>query len=321
MQGGDTMAVEVRMIPVSQIVEDPEQPRRDMDPESLQGLADSLRQHGMLQPIVVKPLYHVNMYQIVIGERRWRAAQMAGLYEVPCIVREVDPEEALTNQLIENLQREDLRPIDRARALQHAKTRLGLSNKDLASRLGISERMVGYMLELLDLPEGIAEQVVSRPNRPAEGAITEKHARFLKQLNDMPELQAQVAEKIKEDRLNTDETAKLVKALRMSPERAEELLHGSAPDWAEWINLELPPPPEEMPAATTPSTADHTPAVSSIAAVRALREPAEIVRQAIELLGELEPAQMTPEQRTETVEVLRSLLIVAETLIDQLMEG
>jgi len=91
------MAVEVRMIPVSQIVEDPEQPRREMDPESLQGLADSLRQHGMLQPIVVKPLHHVNMYQIVIGERRWRAAQMAGLYEIPCIVREVDPEEALTD--------------------------------------------------------------------------------------------------------------------------------------------------------------------------------------------------------------------------------
>lgn len=302
------MAVEMRMIPVSQIVEDPEQPRRDMDPESLQGLADSLRQHGMLQPIVVKPLHHVNMYQIVVGERRWRAAQMAGVFEIPCIVREVGPEEALTDQLIENLQREDLRPIDRARALQVAKNRLGLSNRDLASRLGISERMVGYMLELLELPEGIAEQVVSRPNRPAEGAITEKHARFLKQLNEMPNVQAQVAEKIKSDRLSTDETAKLVRAIRTSPERAEKLLRGSSPDWAEWTNPELPPPPEEEPTATEParSVSHH---------------PADTVRRAIELLGELEPAQMTPEQQVETVELLRSLLIVAETLIDQLMEG
>jgi len=314
------MAVEVRMIPVSQIVEDPEQPRREMDPESLKGLADSLRQHGVLQPIVVKPLHHVNMYQIVIGERRWRAAQMAGLYEIPCIVREVDPEEALTDQLIENLQREDLRPIDRARALQAAKTRLGLSNRDLASRLGISERMVGYMLELLELPEAIAEQVVSRPNRPAEGAITEKHARFLKQLNEMPELQAQVAEKIKSDRLSTDDTAKLVRALRMSPERAEELLRGSAPDWAEWTTPELPPLPEEDTHAAVSPTVTASSSAASAAAVTASLRPADVVRQAIELLGELEPSAMSPEQRVETVEVLRSLLIVAETLIDQLME-
>ncbi|GIV15164.1 MAG: hypothetical protein KatS3mg022_0599 [Armatimonadota bacterium] len=308
------MAVEVRMIPVSQIVEDPEQPRRDMDSESLQGLADSLRQHGMLQPIVVKPLHNVNMYQIVIGERRWRAAQMAGLFEIPCIVREVDPEEALTDQLIENLQREDLRPIDRARALQAAKTKLGLSNRDLASRLGISERMVGYMLELLDLPEEIAEQVVSRPNRPAEGAITEKHARFLKQLNEMPEVQAQVAEKIKSDHLSTDDTARLVKALRMSPERAEELLRGSAPDWTEWTT------PEEEATAVAPSPSVTAQPIAPVATAPVAQQPADVVRKAIELLGELEPAQMTPEQRVETVEVLRSLLIVAETLIDQLME-
>ncbi|MGQ9486666.1 MAG: ParB/RepB/Spo0J family partition protein [Armatimonadota bacterium] len=315
------MAVEVRMIPVSQIVEDPDQPRRDMDPQSLQGLADSLRQHGMLQPIVVKPLHHVNMYQIVIGERRWRAAQMAGLFEIPCIVREVDPEEALTDQLIENLQREDLRPIDRARALQVAKTKLGLSNRDLASRLGISERMVGYMLELLDLPQEIAEQVVSRPNRPAEGAITEKHARFLKQLNELPEVQAQVAEKIKSERLNTDETARLVRAIRMSPERAEDLLRGSVPDWAEWTNPELSPLPGEEPKDTLSSaTATAAPPIS-VPTTSVSRQPADTVRKAIELLGDLDPSQMTPEQRVETVEVLRSLLIVVETLIDQLMEG
>lgn len=293
--------MEIRMIPVSQIVEDPDQPRREMDTESLQGLADSLRQHGMLQPIVVKPLHHVNMYQIVVGERRWRAAQMAGLYEIPCIVREVDAEEALTDQLIENLQREDLKPLDRARALQMAKTRLGLSNRDLASRLGISERMVAYMLELLELPQDIAEQVVSRPNRPAEGAITEKHARYLKQLNEMPEIQQQVVEKIRSEQLSTEETAKLVKALRRSPEQAQSILQASPEEWAVEVpkpQVELAPPPQQT--------------VSS--------SPDDIVRQAIQLLGELDPAQMSEEQKAQTVEVLRSLLIVVETLIDQLMQ-
>lgn len=293
--------MEVRMIPVSQIVEDPDQPRREMDTESLQGLADSLRQHGMLQPIVVKPLHHVNMYQIVVGERRWRAAQLAGLYEIPCIVREVDAEEALTDQLIENLQREDLKPLDRARALQMAKTRLGLSNRDLAGRLGISERMVAYMLELLELPQDIAEQVVSRPNRPAEGAITEKHARYLKQLNEMPDIQQQVVEKIRSEQLSTEETAKLVKALRRSPEQAQSILQASPEEWA----VEVPEPPVEL----APPSQQH-----------ASSSPDDIVRQAIQLLGELDPAQMSEEQKAQTVEVLRSLLIVVETLIDQLLQ-
>lgn len=216
--------MEIRLIDVHQIVEDPDQPRKHHDEESLRGLADSIRQHGMLQPITVSHLANVNMYRIVTGERRWRAAQMAGLDAVPCILKELDPEEALTEQLIENLQREDLQPLEKAQALQHVKAALGATNRELGHRLGISERTVGYLLDLIELPEEIGQQVVSSPNRPADGQLTEKHARYLKQLNDQPELQTAVVEKIREERINSDQTGKLVKALRNRPDKREEIL-------------------------------------------------------------------------------------------------
>lgn len=216
--------MEIELIEVSRIVEDPEQPRKHHDEEGLRGLADSIRQHGMLNPMTVTQLANVNMYKIVTGERRWRAAQMAGLTEVPCIVKEVAPEEILTEQLIENLQREDLQPLEKAQALTQVKDKLGATNRELGSRLGLSERAIGYLLDLTELPEAIGQQVVSSPNRPAAGQLTEKHARFLKQLNDAPDLQTAVVEKIKEERINSDQTGKLVKALRQNPDKAEEIL-------------------------------------------------------------------------------------------------
>jgi ParB family transcriptional regulator, chromosome partitioning protein len=216
--------VEIELIEVGQIVEDPDQPRKHHDEESLQGLADSIRQHGVLQPITVTPLANVNMFKIVTGERRWRAAQKAGLEEIPCIVKEVRPEDVLTEQLIENLQREDLQPLEKAQALNYVKNTIGSTNREIGSRLGISERAVGYLLDLLDLPQAIGQQVVSSPNRPAAGQLTEKHARFLKQLNDSPELQNAVVEKIQNEKINSDQTGKLVKALKQRPEKAEEIL-------------------------------------------------------------------------------------------------
>ena len=103
--------MEVKLIPVERIVEDPEQPRKHQDEEGLNGLADSIRQHGMLNPISVTHLPNLGVFRIVTGERRWRAAQRVGLRDVPCIVKEIDPDEVLTEQLIENVQREDLQPF------------------------------------------------------------------------------------------------------------------------------------------------------------------------------------------------------------------
>lgn len=216
--------MEIQLIPIDRIVEDPDQPRKHQDEESLQGLADSIRQHGMLQPIAVSALASVNMYRIITGERRWRAAQRIGLERVPCIVKEVAREDVVTEQLIENLQREDLQPLEKARALQQVKDNVGATNREIAGRLGLSERAVGYLLDLLELPETIAQEVISSPNRPADGQLTEKHARFIKQLNDLPDVQSAVVDRIREERMNTEQTANLVKALKKKPEQAEEIL-------------------------------------------------------------------------------------------------
>ena len=220
--------MEIRQIEIKQISVDPDQPRKHHSEESLQGLSDSIRQHGMLNPITVSSS-NDGRFRIVTGERRYRAATMARLDSVPCIIKEVAPDERLTEQLIENLQREDLQPLEKAKAIMHAKGTLNLTNREVAKRLGLSERAVGYLLDLIELPDEIGEQVVSSPNRPSDGQVTEKHARFLKQLNDDPELQSAVVDKIRDKKLNTEDTGNLVKALKKRPEKADEIL-GSASD-------------------------------------------------------------------------------------------
>ena len=220
--------MEIRQIEIKQISVDPDQPRKHHSEESLQGLSDSIRQHGMLNPITVSSS-NDGRFRIVTGERRYRAATMARLDSVPCIIKEVAPDERLTEQLIENLQREDLQPLEKAKAILHAKGNLNLTNREVAKRLGLSERAVGYLLDLIELPDEIGEQVVSSPNRPSDGQVTEKHARFLKQLNDDPELQSAVVDKIRDKKLNTEDTGNLVKALKKRPEKADEIL-GSASD-------------------------------------------------------------------------------------------
>jgi ParB family chromosome partitioning protein len=216
----------LEIIQIERIVEDPDQPRRALDDAGLVGLADSIRQHGVLNPITITPLSGVDGFRIVTGERRWRAAQKAGLLEIPALIREEvgDEAEKTAEQLVENLQREELTPLDKANAIKILKNTLGATNKEIGQRLGVSERTVGYLLDLLDLPESISEQVVSSPNRPADGNITEKHARFLRQLNDEPELQAQLAEKIKDEKLSSDDTGKLTKALRAHPDKREDII-------------------------------------------------------------------------------------------------
>jgi len=218
--------LEVKQIDISQIVVDNDQPRKHYSEETLQGLADSIRQHGMLNPITVSPLNSRDKYQIVTGERRWRAASMAKLETIPCVVKDKDihPDERMTEQLIENLQREDLQPLEKGRAIHHVKSTLNQTNREIAKRLGLSERTVGYLLDLLALPEDIGEAVVSSPNRPADGQLTEKHARFLKQLNEEPELQTAVVDRIREQKLSSDDTGNLIKALKKHPEKSKEIL-------------------------------------------------------------------------------------------------
>ncbi len=218
--------MEVKQINITKIVEDADQPRKHHSEETLQGLSDSIRQHGMLNPITVTPLADSDRFKIVTGERRWRAAKMARLDNIPCVVKDDtnNPDERLTEQLIENLQREDLQPLEKGRAIQHVKTTLNQTNREIARRLGLSDRTVGYLLDLLALPDDIGEAVVSSPNRPADGQLTEKHARFLKQLNESPELQTAVVDKIRDQKLSSDDTGNLVKALKKNPDKSREIL-------------------------------------------------------------------------------------------------
>ena len=218
--------MELKFIAITKIVEDPDQPRKVLDDAALAGLADSIRQHGLLNPITVMALEGIDAYRIVTGERRWRASQQAGLTEMACIVRSLADEtpEKMAEQLVENLQREDLTPLDKAKAFTQLKETLGATNKEIGQRLGVSERTVGYLLDLLDLPEAISEQIISSPNRPADGNLTEKHGRFLRQLNEQPDLQAHLVEKIKGEKLSADDTGKVAKAIRESPALADEIL-------------------------------------------------------------------------------------------------
>jgi len=223
----------LQLIELSRIIEDPDQPRKAIDDATLAGLADSIRQHGVLNPITVAPLAGVDGFRIVTGERRWRASQKAGLTEMPCIVRDEptgDEADKATEQLIENLQREELSPFDKANAIKTLKTKLGATNKEVSQRLGVGERSVGYLLDLLDLPESIGEQIVSSPNRPADGNLTEKHGRFLRQLNDQPDLQQHLVEKIRDEKLSSDDTARVAKALRSYPDKQDDILGSSMED-------------------------------------------------------------------------------------------
>ncbi len=216
--------MDIQLLALSQILEDADQPRKQHSEESLRGLADSIRQHGLLNPITISPLSGTDQYRLVTGERRWRAAQMANLELIPCIVKQVADDERLTEQLIENMQREDLQPLEKARAIEHIRTTLNLTNRETAKRLGLAERSIGYLLDLLNLPEAIGEAVISSPNRASDGQITEKHARYLKQLNSEPELQSAVVDRIRDQKLSSDDTGNLVKALKKQPAKSKEIM-------------------------------------------------------------------------------------------------
>jgi len=164
---GDAPATEwsaqARPIPISQIRPNPWQPRRRFDDAQLEELAASIRQQGVLAPILVRP--SKDGFELIAGERRWRAAQKAGIAEIPAVVREVDDRTALELAIVENLQREDLTPIESARAYQRLVQEFGLTHQEIAERVGISRAQVSNTLRLLQLPEEV-QQMVDRGELP-----------------------------------------------------------------------------------------------------------------------------------------------------------
>jgi len=207
-EDGTYQIVDARMVPVARIERNPNQPRQTFDDAKLDELADSIRRRGILQPIRVRR--YDDGYQIVAGERRFRAAQLAGLTEVPAIVVDQEEGEAYIDSLIENVQREDLNPLDRAEALRQLRLNLGsVGWKEVGSAIGLSERSVFHLLNLRQLPEEMRRDVRS-------GELTEKHGRALHRLRATPELQREAYAEIVERRLTGDEALALAKVKRLS---------------------------------------------------------------------------------------------------------
>jgi ParB family chromosome partitioning protein len=162
---------DLRMIPVEIIVPNPKQPRRSFDDAALEALAGSLRERGVLQPVLVRPVPG-GTYELVAGERRWRAAQIAGLETIPALVRERDDGASLEAALIENMAREDLNPVDEARACAALVEELGLTREVVGLRVGRSRVAVSNLLRLLDLPDEALELL-------ERGDLSEGHGRAL----------------------------------------------------------------------------------------------------------------------------------------------
>lgn len=143
---------------LSQIEPNRDQPRKIFSEEALNELADSIREHGVLQPLLVRPLPG-GSYQLVAGERRWRASRMAGLQEVPVVIREMDEEQAMEIALIENLQREDLNAIEEATGYKQLMERYGMTQEQVAKRVGKSRPAIANALRLLNLPQKVMDMV------------------------------------------------------------------------------------------------------------------------------------------------------------------
>ena len=163
--------VATNSLPLSEIVPNKEQPRKTFDEGALEELADSIKQHGVLQPLLVRPLPSGG-YQLVAGERRWRASRIAGLKEVPVVVKELSDVETMEIAIIENLQREDLNPIEEAEGLQALIDRCGFTQEEVATSVGKSRPAIANALRLLKLPSEVREMTKN-------GEISAGHARAL----------------------------------------------------------------------------------------------------------------------------------------------
>ena len=193
-------------IKLSLIVPNREQPRKKFDEEALQELSDSIKQYGIIQPLVVKK--NADYYEIIAGERRWRAAKMAGLKEVPVIIKEYTDQEIVEISLIENIQRENLNPIEEAIAYKRLLDEFHLKQEEVAKRVAKSRTTVTNSLRLLKLDEKVQQMVI-------EEKLTSGHVRALLAIEDK-NAQYNIAKKVYDEKLNVRDTEKLVK-LVLSP--------------------------------------------------------------------------------------------------------
>lgn len=206
-------------VPVAHVSTNPHQPRQAIDEESLAELVASIREHGVIQPLVVTQVG--DEYQLIAGERRWRAAQLAGLTTVPAIIKETTPQEMLELALVENLQRADLNPLEEAGAYRQLMDVFGLTQEEVAERVGKSRTAVANTVRLLRLPDDVKEAL-------AAGRISEGHARALLAL-PTAQLQRQALAVIENRGLNVRQAEALVRQMQAEPEEPTSKLTPLSP--------------------------------------------------------------------------------------------
>lgn len=205
-----TVTVEVPKeitVKLSMIEPNRNQPRKDFNEDQLQELADSIKQYGILQPLLVQK--RENYYELIAGERRWRAAKLAGLKEVPVVIREYSQQESMEIALIENVQRADLNPIEEAQAYQRLMQEFGLRQEDIAQRVSKNRATITNSMRLLKLEAEVQKML-------AEDRITGGHARALLAIED-PKVQVQLAEKIERDKMSVRDVERMVKLIARKP--------------------------------------------------------------------------------------------------------
>jgi ParB family transcriptional regulator, chromosome partitioning protein len=216
---------ELAKLPLDLLQRGKYQPRVDMRPETLQELADSIKAQGVVQPIVVRPIEGAGPsqhYEIIAGERRWRAAQIAGLSEIPAVIRRIPDEAAIAVALIENIQRENLNPLEEARALERLINEFALSHQQAADAVGRSRAGVSNLLRLLELAPEVAERVEKRE-------LEMGHARALLALSNRKQ-QVETALIVIKKSLSVRETEALVRRLQQSPTSKVEDAAGGDPN-------------------------------------------------------------------------------------------
>ncbi|MCG0275103.1 MAG: ParB/RepB/Spo0J family partition protein [Thermosediminibacteraceae bacterium] len=195
----------IQEINISEIRPNERQPRKSFDDEKLNELASSIKEHGVLQPVILRKVK--NGYEIVAGERRWRAAKMAGIKKIPAIVKELTDAEVMQIALIENLQREDLTPLEEATAYKRLMEEFGMTQEELASKIGKSRSQIANTVRLLNLESEIQQML-------NDGRITAGHARALLAIEDSA-VRIKIARKIAQENISVRETEELAKTVSL----------------------------------------------------------------------------------------------------------
>ena len=197
-------------VPIKDILANPEQPRKIFYDEAIKELSGSIKEYGVLQPIILKK--ESDGYIIIAGERRFRAAQMAGLSEIPALVKNMEDQEAALVSLVENVQREDLNFLEEARAYKRLMEDIGLTQDEIAEKVNKKQSTISNKIRILALPEDIQEKLI-------QNKLTERHARALLKLNDQDD-RKKVTERVIANNLNVKQTEKLIEELLMKKEEA-----------------------------------------------------------------------------------------------------